>query len=218
MGEFLMDKHIQWYIQQRVERTIANLEKHNITGIFVSDEVELLTRLEQLIPETSVVTVSDSVSLFESGVIDFLRNGNYIFFDKHREGISTQEKKEIYRKSFSSDTFICSTNALTEQGELYNIDGNGSRVAPMIYGPEQVIIVAGINKLVRNLEEAEQRVRQYAAPLDAKRLGKNTPCTRIGYCVDCSSDERICNDFVVIKRQFIKGRIKVIIVGKHFGY
>ncbi|SFM35744.1 Uncharacterised ACR, YkgG family COG1556 [Pelosinus propionicus DSM 13327] len=88
----------------------------------------------------------------------------------------------------------------------------------MIYGPEQVIIVAGINKIVRNLEEAEKRVRNYAAPLDAKRLQKNTPCASLGYCVDCKSEERICNDFVVIKRQFTKGRIKVIIVGKQLGY
>ncbi|WP_245755151.1 lactate utilization protein [Pelosinus propionicus] len=122
------------------------------------------------------------------------------------------------RRSFSADTFLCSTNALTEDGELYNIDGNGSRVAAMIYGPEQVIIVAGINKIVRNLEEAEKRVRNYAAPLDAKRLQKNTPCASLGYCVDCKSEERICNDFVVIKRQFTKGRIKVIIVGKQLGY
>ncbi|MDF2988347.1 MAG: hypothetical protein K0R50_3857 [Eubacterium sp.] len=213
-----MDEHIQWYIQQRVDRTIANLQKNNITGIFVPDEALLIQTVEQLIPETADVAVADSVTLFETGIIDFLRNGNYTFLDKHREGISKEEKKEIYRKSFSSNTFLCSTNALTEQGELYNIDGNGSRVAPMIYGPEQVIIIAGINKLVRNLEEAEQRVRQYAAPLDAKRLGKNTPCTKTGYCVDCSSEERICNDFVIIKRQFIKDRIKVIIVGKPLGY
>ncbi|SNR91529.1 Uncharacterised ACR, YkgG family COG1556 [Anaerovirgula multivorans] len=129
-----------------------------------------------------------------------------------------EEKKEIYRKSFSADAFLCSTNALTEEGELYNIDGNGSRVAAMIYGPYQVIIVTGMNKIVRSLEEAEKRVRQYAAPLDAKRLNKKTPCVTLGYCIDCKSEERICNDFVVIKRQFNKGRIKVIIVGKHLGY
>ncbi len=124
----------------------------------------------------------------------------------------------MYRESFYADTFLCSTNALTEAGELYNIDGNGSRVAPMIYGPKQVIIVAGINKIVKNLEEAEKRVRNYAAPLDAKRLNKKTPCVSLGYCVDCKSEERICNSFVVIKRQFTKDRIKVILVGKFLGY
>lgn len=98
-------------------------------------------------------------------------------------------------KNFSADTFMCSTKSLTESGELYNIDGNGSKVAPIIYGPKQVILVVGINKIVRDIEEAEKRVRQYSAPIDAKRLGKDTPCTILGYCVDCKSPNRICNDF-----------------------
>lgn len=113
---------------------------------------------------------------------------------------------------------MCSTNALTENGELYNIDGNGSRVAPIIYGPKQVILVVGINNIVRDIEEAEKRVRQYSAPIDAKRLGKDTHYTTLGYCVDCKSPNRICNDFVVIRGQFVKGRIKVIIVKKQLGY
>lgn len=213
-----MDNHIAWYIDKQVERTITNLEKHNISGFYVANELQLQEKIRELIAERSTVAVGDSMTLFETGVVELLRNGKYIFFDKYREGITREEKKEIYRKSFSADTFLCSTNALTEEGELYNIDGNGSRVAAMIYGPEQVIIVAGINKIVKNLEEAEKRVRNYAAPLDAKRLHKKTPCASLGYCVDCKSEERICNDFVVIKRQFTKGRIKVIIVGKQLGY
>lgn len=88
----------------------------------------------------------------------------------------------------------------------------------MIYGPKQVILVTGINKIVKNSEEAEVRVRQYAAPTDAKRLNKDTPCTKLGYCVDCKSPNRICNDFVVIRGQFIKGRIKILIVGEMLGY
>lgn len=213
-----MDDYIGWYIEKQVERTIANLKKHNICAFYVASEVQLLETIRQLMPEGSTVAVGDSMTLFEIGVISLLRNGKYNFLDKYREGITRDEKKELYRQSFSADTFLCSTNALTEEGELYNIDGNGSRVAAMIYGPEQVIVVAGVNKIVKNLEEAEKRVRNYAAPLDAKRLHKNTPCASAGYCVDCKSDERICNDFVIIKRQFTAGRIKVIIVGKQLGY
>ncbi len=174
--------------------------------------------LKELINENSVVGVGDSVTLLETGIIDFLRNGNYDFLDKYREGITGEEKRHLYIRNFSADTFMCSTNALTEDGELYNIDGNGSRVAPIIYGPKQVIIVTGINKIVRNIEEAEKRVRNYSAPLDAKRLGKNTPCTTLGYCADCRSPDRICNDFTIIRGQFVKDRIKVIIVGKNLGY
>ncbi len=213
-----MDQNVDWYIEKQIERTIANLEKHNISGAFAVNELELIERIKEWVPENSTVAVGDSMTLFETGVIELLRNGKYNFLDKYRAEITREEKKQIYRQSFSADTFLCSTNALTEEGELYNIDGNGSRVAAMIYGPEQVIVVAGINKIVKNLEEAEKRARNHAAPLDAKRLNKNTPCASLGYCVDCKSDERICNDFVVIKRQFTKGRIKVIIVGKPLGY
>ncbi len=205
-------------IEKRVARTIANLERHNFSAVFVTNESELHAKIQEWVSENSTVAVGDSMTLFETGIIELLRNGKYNFLDKYRAEITREEKKQIYRRSFSADTFLCSTNALTEEGELYNIDGNGSRVAAMIYGPEQVIVVAGINKIVKDLEEAEKRARNHAAPLDAQRLNKNTPCASLGYCVDCKSDERICNDFVVIKRQFTKGRIKVIIVGKALGY
>jgi len=213
-----MDNNIIWYLEKQVERTIINLKKRNMAGFFVNDEPELKKALKELINENSVVGVGDSVTLLETGIIDFLRNGNYDFLNKYREGITSEEKRHLYIRNFSADTFMCSTNALTEDGELYNIDGNGSRVAPIIYGPKQVIIVTGINKIVRNIEEAEKRVRNYSAPLDAKRLGKNTPCTTLGYCADCRSPDRICNDFTIIRGQFVKDRIKVIIVGKNLGY
>ncbi|TCL56279.1 YkgG family uncharacterized protein [Kineothrix alysoides] len=213
-----MDENISWFMNKQVEKAISGLEKHNMKGIFVKDEKELIEVLKEFIQEDSVVGVGDSITLLETGVLDFLREGNYIFLDKYRDGITSEEKRQIYIQNFSADTFLCSTNALTEEGELYNIDGNGSRVAPMIFGPKQVIIVAGINKLVKNLEEAERRVRNYAAPIDAKRLGKDTPCTKLGHCVDCKSPDRICNDFVTITGQFVKDRIKVIIVAKSLGF
>ena len=204
-----MDKNVQWYIQKRIERTIENLEKHNIEACYIQNEGELIPKIESLIPENSIVGVGDSMTLFETGIIDLLRSGKYTFLDKYREGITSEEKRKLY---------LCSTNAVTEEGELYNIDGNGNRVAAMIYGPEQVIVVCGVNKIVKNLEEAEKRVRNYVAPIDAKRLNKNTPCAYTGHCADCQSPDRICNDFVIIRSQFIKGRIRVIIVGKQLGY
>ncbi|HAR84978.1 MAG TPA: lactate utilization protein [Clostridium sp.] len=213
-----MDNNTLWYIEKQIDRTIKNLKKRNMEGFFVKDKSELMMLLKGLIDEKSTVGVGDSMTLFETGVIDFLRKGNYVFLDKYRDGITSEEKKEIYLQNFSTNTFMCSTNALTEDGELYNIDGNGSRVAPMLYGPKQVILVAGINKIVKDIEEAEKRVRNYAAPIDAKRLNKDTPCTTLGYCVDCKSPNRICNDFTIIRGQFIKNRIKVIIVGEQLGY
>ena len=200
-----MDNNVSWYIEKQIDRTINNLRKRNMEGFFVSDNAELISLLKKLIAENSVIGVGDSMTLFETGVIDFIRKGSYIFLDKYKDGITSEEKKQIYIQNFSADTFLCSTNAITESGELYNIDGNGSRVAPMLYGP-------------KDIEEAEKRVRNYSAPIDAKRLDKDTPCTNLGYCIDCKSPNRICNDFVIIRGQFIKNRIKVIIVGKQLGY
>lgn len=213
-----MDENIIWYRNKQVDKTIKNLELHNMMGIYVEDELELISKLNELIAEGSVIGVGDSVTLEETGVLRYLRYNKFHFLDKYKEGLSKEEKRNIYIQNFSADTFICSTNALTEEGYLFNIDGNGSRVAPMLYGPQQVIVVVGINKIVSNLEEAQNRVRNYVAPIDAKRLNKDTPCTKIGTCVDCKSPNRICNDFVTITGQFEKNRIKVIIVGKSFGY
>ncbi|SKC92288.1 lactate utilization protein [Maledivibacter halophilus] len=213
-----MDKNITWYIDKQVERTIKNLNARNMEGYYINNREQLLKKLKELIDEGATVGVGDSMTLFETGVIDFLRSGKFNFLDKYKDGLTSDDRREIYIKNFSADTFICSTNALTEDGELYNIDGNGSRVAPMIYGPKQVILITGINKIVKDIEEAESRVRNYAAPIDAKRLNKETPCVQLGYCVNCKSTNRICNDFVIIRGQFIKGRIKVIIVGEQLGY
>ncbi|AUM95247.1 TPA: lactate utilization protein [Clostridium botulinum] len=213
-----MDKNVAWYIEKQAERTIKNLNSRNMEGYYINNIDQLFKKLKELIPEGSIVGVGDSMTLFQAGVIDFLRSGNFNFLDKYQDKLTSDEKREIYINNFSTDTFICSTNAITESGELYNIDGNGSRVAPMIYGPKQVILIVGINKIVKNIEEAESRVRSYAAPIDAKRLNKDTPCTELGYCVDCKSPNRICNDFVIIRGQFIKGRIKVLILGENLGY
>ena len=213
-----VDKNVSWFIDKQVEKVIKSLEKNNMKGIYVKDEDELLEVIQNLIEEKSVVGVGDSATLQQTGILDLLRRGNYTFLDKYREGITSEEKKNLYLQNFSADTFMSSANALTEDGKLYNIDGNGNRVAPIIYGPKQVIIVVGINKLVRNEEDAEKRVRNYVAPIDAKRLNKDTPCTKLGYCVDCNSPNRICNTFVTITGQFAKERIKVVIVGKSLGY
>ena len=107
---------------------------------------------------------------------------------------------------------------MTIKGELFNIDGNGSRVAPIIYGPRQVLAVVGTNKIVETVDDAIIRTRQIAAPMDALRLGKETPCTKLDKCIDCHHSQRICNDFVLITGQFEKQRIKVIFIEGNYGF
>lgn len=213
-----MDKNEKWVIDQKINRTMENLQKNNMEAYLVKDEKDLMEKLKSLIKEGSTVSVGGSMTLFETGIIDFLRNGKYNFMDRYKDGITPVELKDIYRKTFLCDCYITSSNAVTESGELYNIDGNGNRVAAMIYGPDQVIVIIGANKIVSNLNAAIERVKYNSAPANTKRLNLNTPCTKVGYCVDCKSDGRICNDYVLIKRENVKGRVKVIILNKDLGY
>jgi L-lactate utilization protein LutB len=205
-------------VEEIVSATIKNLSQNNIAGYYVQDVKQLIETVHSLLSDGETIGCGDSVTLEETKVFDFIRKGNYIFLDKHNPELTSTDKREIYLQNFRAHTFLSGVNAVTRDGGLYFIDGNGSRVAPIIYGPEQVILVAGTNKIVSDSEEAIRRIRQTAAPLDAKRLGKNTPCVKLGRCVNCKSKERICNDFVCITRQFVKDRIKVIFLEGDFGY
>lgn len=194
-----MDKNVLWVNEQRILRTIKALEKNNMNGYMVASNVDLISKIEELISPKSKVSCGGSMTLFETGVIDHLKSGRYEFLDRYKEGLTQDEIKEIFRQSFLSDAYVTSTNAITENGEIYNVDGNGNRVAAMLYGPDKVIIVAGVNKIVPNVEEAIIRTKEYASPINAKRLNKETPCTKIGRCVECNSDNRICNEYTLIK-------------------
>ncbi|OEF99879.1 hypothetical protein BHF71_01520 [Vulcanibacillus modesticaldus] len=213
-----MDENVAFVIEKKVERTIKNLEKNNMHGYFVQNEEEVLNKIEELMNEGDTVSVGGSMTLFETGVIELLRSGKYNFLDRYQAGLTPEQIKEIYRKTFFADVFLTSSNAITEDGELYNVDGRGNRVAAMIYGPDKVIVVVGINKIVKDLDGAIMRNRRIAAPANTKRLDRKTPCVKVGYCMDCNSADRICNEYVLIKRQPTAGRIHVIIVNKELGY
>lgn len=213
-----MDNNISWVTKQKIKRTIENLEKNNMEAYFVEDESALLNKINEFVKADRVVGIGGSMTLFETGVIDYLRNGKFELLDRYKEGLNAEELTELHRRNFFADSYFVSSNAVTENGELYNVDGKGNRVAAMLYGPDKVFVIVGVNKIVKDLDEAIERNRQCAAPANAKRLNKNTPCAKVGYCMDCSSEGRICNDYVVIRRQMTKGRIKVFIIGKALGY
>lgn len=205
-------------MEERVGKAISNLQKNNMAGFYVESVQALLSLLSTLLVDGEKIGCGDSVTLEETKVFEYLQNGNFIFNHKHQPNLTSEEKRAIYLNNFNADTFITGTNAITTDGQLFNIDGNGSRVAPMIYGPKQVIVVVGVNKLVDSVEDAVYRTRQIAAPLDAKRLNKNTPCVKLGKCINCKHEQRICNDFVLISGQFTKDRIKVIFINGNYGY
>lgn len=160
-----------------MDTLLKNLKANHMSGYYVKDKAELLTLLEELLPKEITIGSGDSVTLEVTGVFDFLRRGNYHFYDKHDSLLTKEEKRRLYIHNFDADVFITSSNAVTKSGKIFNIDGNGSRVAPIIYGPKKVIIVIGKNKIVPTVEDAIRRTREIAAPNDAKRLKKtNTLC------------------------------------------
>ena len=213
-----MDKNITWVNEKRIEKTIKALEKNNMNGYLAKDTDDIINIIKELVDEKSLVACGGSMTLFKTGIIDLLRSGRYNFLDRYEENLSPQEMKEIFRKSFCADAYFTSTNAITEEGELYNVDGMGNRVAAMLYGPDKVIVVCGVNKIVKNIDEAINRNKVVSAPANAKRLNTKTPCKEVGYCMDCSSSERICCEYTIIKKQRIPNRIHIIFINESFGY
>lgn len=213
-----MDNNLKWVNECRINRTIEALKKNNMNGYLAKDKEEIIDIIESIISKGDVVSCGGSISLFEAGVIEYLRNGKYEFLDRYKEGLSGEDIGKIYRDSFFADAYFTSSNAITEEGELYNVDGNGNRVAAMLFGPNKVIVVVGVNKIVKDIDEAIKRNREIAAPANAKRLNRATPCAKLGYCMDCNSNDRICNEYTIIKRQGNKDRIHVIFLNEELGY
>ena len=215
-----MDGNAQFVKQARVERTLKALAKNRIPAVFVPTCQEAVQAVKELLSPGDVVSCGGSMTLEECGVRDLLKSGEYEFL-----GGGAMDPQEAYRRTFSADVFLMSANAITEDGELYNVDGNGNRVAALIYGPKRVIVVAGVNKLVRDLDEAISRVKCMAAPANGVRLQTHTPCSRMGRCsgadgrmtAGCASERRMCCQYVVTGYQR-EDRIRVVLVVEELGY
>lgn len=199
------------------ETVIKNLQQRNMEGYYFEDSASCVKAIIDLMEEGSVVSWGGSMSVSECGLMDAIQGGKYQLIDR-MTAKSPEEAREIFSKTVMADYYLMSTNAITFDGELINIDGNGNRVACLIHGPKHVIIVAGMNKLVSNVEDGQRRVRDIATPANTKRLNKNTPCFHTGRCGDCLSPDCICNQIVVTRRSGHPGRIKVFLVGEELGY
>lgn len=210
-----------------LERTAANLDANNMKPFIAETKANVPIIVKELLSEGETVACGGSSTLNETGVTELLRSGAYNFLD--RTGKSPEEAEAIYRAAFSADCYLTSSNAIIENGCLYNVDGNSNRVAAICFGPKSVIVVAGRNKIVKSLEEAALRVKRFAAPMNTLRLGCETYCKNKGECMalasgfgdmtdGCKSESRICCSFVVTAQQRIKGRIKVILVNEELGF
>lgn len=196
---------------------IKNLEKRQIEAYYCEDKASALEKALKLIPKGSTIGWGGSVTLSEIGLIDAVKNGDYTIIDRDK-ATNLEEQKTVYSQICSSDFFLMSTNAITLNGELINIDGRGNRVAFLCYGPENVLIVAGMNKVVSSIESGFERASNVSAPPNAIRLNRKTPCAITGKCEDCYSPDCMCSQFVVTRRSGIPNRIKIILVGEELGY
>lgn len=209
-----------------LDLVMDNLRKNHLNPVFVSTKDEVIPLIKQLLNDGDTVAVGGSITLNETGVIDLLHDGKYQFLDRYADGLTREQTEEIFRQSFFADAYVCSSNAVTESGELYNVDGTGNRVAALAYGPKKVIIVVGVNKIVKDLGEAIQRVKTCAAPPNTRRLGFDTYCNKVGHCMKvdggmtdgCAAEMRICCSHLVTGYQRQKDRIHVILVGEPCGY
>lgn len=208
----------QTYYQIQAETIIKNLEKRQISGYYCAGKEEAVKTAMSLTKPGTTVSFGGSMTLVESGAMDALKSRDDIHLIDRSLAKSPEEVKQTYRDSFSADTYFMSSNAITLDGQLVNIDGNGNRVAALIYGPDQVIILAGMNKIVSNVEDGVRRVRNLATPPNCIRLNKQTPCAVTGTCADCMSNDCICNQIVITRRSGTPGRIKVILIGEELGY
>ena len=215
-------------MMKRIEKTMKNLRGNNIAAYFVETKEEVVPLLKTLMNEGETVTHGGSVTLGECGVIDLLNSGAYNYLDRSKAK-DREETEAIYRAAFTADTYLTSSNAVIESGLLFNVDGNSNRVAAILYGPKQVIFICGVNKIVKDLDEAVLRLKTIASPMNTKRLNCDTYCQKEGECLatgrdasfmcdGCKSPDRICCNYVISSRQRHQERMKVILVGEELGY
>ena len=215
-----MDENRKFVLEAQVERTMKALAKNQMPAVYAPTKAAAVKAVEAMLQEGETISCGGSVTLAESGIRDLMKSGRYQFIDREE-----MDPREAYLKTFDADVFLTSANAITEDGELYNVDGNGNRVAALIYGPRRVIVVAGVNKIVKDLDQAIARVKTLAAPANGVRLGTGTPCSRLGCCAacdgrmtsGCASEKRMCCHYVVTGYQRTD-RIRVVLVGEDLGY
>ena len=205
-------------MEQLIQKATDAMAKRGFIVHRVQSAQEARELVLRLIPQGASVGVGGSETLKAMDMINILRNGNYRFFDRYQEGLPFSEVEEIYRQALLADVFLSSTNAITRQGQLVNIDSSGNRVAALSYGPRKVIIVAGVNKVVDTLEDAMKRLRQIA-PLNAMRVHHKAPCVETGRCMDCQLHASVCNSVGIINHgRKTPGRFTIIMIADEVGF
>lgn len=212
-----MEQATRSYFDKRGEVLVKNLQKRHFEAYYCATKEAALKQVLALIPEGSTVGWGGAISAAQVGVQEAVHAGKYTVIDRDRFS-DPAEKLRCMRECFNADYFITGANALSLDGQMVNIDGNGNRVGMIVYGPKNIIVVAGMNKVCATLEDAVRRARTVAAPMNQQRFGLNNPCTCTGVCSDCLSESSICNQILITRNCKPAGRIKFVLVGEELGF
>ena len=213
-----MNEFKSWSNDTLGAKTVQALEKNYFASSYAKTKQEAVEQILALIPEGATIGVGGSWTVGQLGVLAELEKRGHVIYNHGKPGLSPEEALAARRAQLTCDVFLCGTNALTLDGKLVNVDGIGNRVASMMFGPKQVIVAAGVNKIVRNVEEAEKRIELLAAPINNKRLNRPNPCTTTGMCMDCQLPTRICNITTIIRKRPTLTPMNVIVIGEELGF
>ena len=209
-----MDNNIVKRNELLAQKVIKGLQSRNMSGYYAADRAEALRIALSLIPEESLVTMGGGQSVWEIGLPEALKAGNYRFLDRNL----VEDRRAAMLAAYDADVFLASANAITEDGVMVNIDGNANRVSALAYGPKKLVLIVGMNKVCPDVDTAMKRARNVAAPINAQRFGLSTPCAKTGSCMDCKSPDTICCQFLITRFSRHAGRIHVILVNDNLGF
>ena len=212
-----MEKATRDFYDKRGAVLVKNLQKHHFEAYYCATKAEALEQVLALMPEGSTVGWGGAVSASQVGVQAAVHAGNYNVIDRDQFA-DPAEKLRCMRECFNADFFITGANAISMDGQMVNIDGNGNRVGMIVYGPKNIIVVAGMNKVCPTVEDAVKRARTVAAPMNQQRFGLPNPCTCTGVCGDCLTETSICNQILITRNSKPAGRIKFVLVGEELGF
>jgi len=213
-----MDPIKQWWVEERAKKVIERLEAHDFKAIYVKSKAEAVEEILKHVIPNAKIGVGGSVTIRELGILDQLKVKGNLLYDHWVPGLTKEESLKTRKFQMTSDLFLSGVNAITLNGELINIDFAGNRTNATTYGPGKVILVVGYNKIVEDVQEAIKRIKNVAAPINAKRLNIDVPCAKVGKCVDCNSPNRICRVVMIHERRPFLTDMLIILVGEELGY
>ena len=212
-----MTEQMKTYYEKRAQVLVKNLKSRHFEAYYCPDSASALAKALELIPEGASVGWGGALSAQQIGLIDAVKSGSFAAID--RDAATTpEERTQALKRCLTADVFLCGANALSLDGQMVNIDGTGNRVAAIAYGPDMILVIAGMNKVCDTLEDAVTRARTIAAPMNKQRFPFKTPCEVTGACADCKSEESICNQILITRNCRPAGRIKFILVGEALGF